>query len=85
MGGFLHQFKAGAAADHKDAVIERQIAGQKFVANYFIERIVAADIFFYHFDSAVAVKQAGGMQTACAFKVGLEGSQLANQGVNKIR
>lgn len=50
------------------------MAGQKFTANYFIESIVASYIFFDYFNLAVAFKQARGVETACALKIGLEGS-----------
>lgn len=46
---FLNEFKAQPAADEKDLVRKRQLAGEKFCTDHFVESVVTSDVFTDHF------------------------------------
>ncbi len=49
---FLHHLEGNAAAEEKDAFARGQTVREQLVADQFIERVMAADIFAQNFELA---------------------------------
>lgn len=60
-GGFLEELEARASAEEQDAVVQWDVAGAQRVAEEFVERVVAADVFAVGEERAGSVEPAGGV------------------------
>lgn len=76
---FLNDLESAAAADQQHVPAERHAAFEERPTDYFVHRVVSADIFAQHDQFAGGVKKSCGVQAAGAAKGGLRGAKLLGE------
>ncbi len=70
-GGFLNEFEAHAAAEDKNAVAERELAGKQLGADELVEGVVAAHILSHAEEISHGIGKRRGVNASGNREVGL--------------